>query len=142
VNTGLACDLRFFFAVMKLSLSILLLILLAVQSFAQSSPGGQLLKSNGKPLAFSELELVPVGSNKLIVESRLVATHGISGKFTLVNVGLAWAPKTDLTGIFILSGSVGKNTEFTPKYGKAEMERKFILWLNLKSFRLIRLQKS
>lgn len=42
---------------------------------------GKLLKSDGKPLAYTEIEMVPVESNKIVVDSRLVAATSASGLF-------------------------------------------------------------
>lgn len=71
---------------MKLQLSILFLLLLSIQSFSQTSLRGQLLKSNGKPLAYTEIELVPVDSDRIVVDSRLLAVSSLSGKFVFFNV--------------------------------------------------------
>lgn len=78
---------------MKLKLSILLsLFVLCGQGFSQTSLRGQLLKSNGKPLPYTEIELVPLDSNKIVIDSRLLATSSASGKFTFFN-----APKGKYT---------------------------------------------
>lgn len=45
-----------------------------------------LLKSNGKPLPYTEIELVPLESKKLVADARLIATSSTSGKFTFFNV--------------------------------------------------------
>lgn len=71
---------------MKLKLTILFLFLLSVESFSQTSLRGQLLKSNGKPLPYTEIELVPIDSDRIVVNASLIATSSTSGKFTFVNV--------------------------------------------------------
>ena len=47
---------------------------------------GKLLKSNGKPLPYTEIELVPINSDKIINDGRLLATSNTSGKFSFINV--------------------------------------------------------
>ena len=73
---------------MKISPLILIafLTLFAVGASAQGSISGQLLKSNGKPLPYTEIELVPLGSKKLVNDSRLIGTSGTLGKFTFSDV--------------------------------------------------------
>jgi protocatechuate 3,4-dioxygenase beta subunit len=63
----------------------------AVQLCAQtkapaSTIQGRLLRSNGKPLAYTEVELVPITSDRIIVDHRLNATSGSSGQFSFVGV--------------------------------------------------------
>jgi hypothetical protein len=58
----------------------------AAQKPLQISIQGQLLKVNGKPLAYTELELVPTGANQIVIDSRLNAASGTDGKFTFANV--------------------------------------------------------
>lgn len=73
---------------MKISPLILLafLMICAVGVSAQGLISGQLLKSNGKPLLYTEIELVPLGSKRLINDSRLIGISGSAGKFTFANV--------------------------------------------------------
>jgi hypothetical protein len=71
---------------MKLKLSILFLLSLSVSVLPQTSIRGQLLKDNGKPLSYTEIELVPLDSDKLVVDARLLAVSSLSGKFTFFNV--------------------------------------------------------
>lgn len=75
---------------MNLKLTILILFFLTVPIFSQVGSSailrGQLLKSNGKPLPYTEIELVPVESNKLVIDPKLVAISNISGKFTFFDV--------------------------------------------------------
>lgn len=47
---------------------------------------GTLLKSNGKPLAYTEIELVPIDSNRMVMNQNLFATTGTTGKFSFQNV--------------------------------------------------------
>jgi hypothetical protein len=50
------------------------------------SISGKLLQSTGKPLAYTEIELVPLDSEKQINDGRLLATTSLSGLFSFVNV--------------------------------------------------------
>lgn len=50
------------------------------QSFAQIR--GRLLNADGKPLAYTEIEMVPVESDKIVVDTRMTATTSTSGLFT------------------------------------------------------------
>jgi len=54
--------------------------------FAQGVVAGQLLKSNGKPLAYTEIELVPLGARRLINDPRLTGVSGANGKFAMNDV--------------------------------------------------------
>jgi hypothetical protein len=47
---------------------------------------GQLVKSNGRPLPYTEIELVPVTSNNIVNDSRLIGVSGINGKFGFFDV--------------------------------------------------------
>ena len=47
---------------------------------------GVLLKSTGKPLPYTEIELVPLNSSKIINNPRLLATSSYYGKFSFFNV--------------------------------------------------------
>lgn len=47
---------------------------------------GKLLQSTGKPLAYTEIELVPTDSKKQINDGRLLAATSVSGLFSFVNV--------------------------------------------------------
>ena len=47
---------------------------------------GILQKSNGRPLPYVEIELVPVGSNKIVMDYSLFATSGANGKFSFQKV--------------------------------------------------------
>ena len=58
----------------------------AQKSAANSAIKGKLLQSNGQPLAYTEIELVPVGSNVQVNDARLLATSSTSGLFTFQNV--------------------------------------------------------
>lgn len=62
---------------------LLLFSIFPVAAFGQGVVSGQLLKSNGKPLAYTEIELVPVNAKRLINDSRLIAVSGTTGKFSL-----------------------------------------------------------
>lgn len=50
------------------------------------SISGKLLQSTGKPLAYTEIELVPIASEKQINDGRLLATTSLSGLFSFINV--------------------------------------------------------
>ena len=45
---------------------LVLLSIFTVAAFADGAVSGQLLKSNGKPLPYTEIELVPLGSKRLV----------------------------------------------------------------------------
>ncbi|HMS39972.1 MAG TPA: carboxypeptidase-like regulatory domain-containing protein [Pyrinomonadaceae bacterium] len=47
---------------------------------------GTLLKSNGKPLAYTEIELVPVDSKRMVMNQNLFAISSATGKFSFQNV--------------------------------------------------------
>jgi hypothetical protein len=47
---------------------------------------GVLLKADGKPRQYTEIELVPLGINTLITDSRLISASATNGKFTFYNV--------------------------------------------------------
>lgn len=51
-----------------------------------ASISGKLLQSTGKPLAYTEIELVPTDSKKQINDGRLLAATSVSGLFSFVNV--------------------------------------------------------
>ena len=68
---------------------LILLVLIAFFSAAAAAQGvvsGQLLKANGKPLAYTEIELVPLGAKRLVNDARLIAVSGANGRFALSNV--------------------------------------------------------
>jgi len=53
-------------------------------NFTQSSAQirGKLLKSDGKPLAYTEIEMVPVDSDKIVIDPRMNVTTNSAGSFT------------------------------------------------------------
>ncbi|MCD9184816.1 MAG: carboxypeptidase-like regulatory domain-containing protein [Pyrinomonadaceae bacterium] len=61
-----------------------LFLLLFSASFSQSSAQirGKLLKSDGTPLAYTEIEMVPVESDKIVIDPRMNVTTSASGLFT------------------------------------------------------------
>lgn len=68
---------------------LILLVYIAIFSAAAAAQGvvsGQLLKSNGKPLAYTEIELVPTGAKRLVNDARLIAVSGATGRFSLAAV--------------------------------------------------------
>jgi hypothetical protein len=76
---------------MRLLLLIAGIVIMAVCVTAQITPRtavvqGQLLKSNGRPLAYTELELVPLSSQHIINDSHLIAVSSLSGKFSFLDV--------------------------------------------------------
>ncbi len=73
---------------MKISplILVIFLTLSAVEFSAQGLVSGQLLKSNGKVLPYTEIELVPLGSQDPINDSRLIGISGSSGKFSFSDV--------------------------------------------------------
>ncbi len=70
-----------------LSLLVLFLIFSA-PAFAQEEGvvAGQLLKSNGKPLAYTEIELVPRGARRLPSNPKLIGISGSNGRFAMTDV--------------------------------------------------------
>jgi hypothetical protein len=62
----------------------LLFLLLSADVFGQIN--GTLLKANGKPLQYTEIELVPVDSKRMVMNQNLFSTSGTSGKFSFQNV--------------------------------------------------------
>jgi len=79
-----------FSIVMKLILVFLIIFAASASAFAQIRAGGtvqgRLLKANGKPLPYTEIELVPVDSNKIVIDTRLNAVSSTNGAFTFANV--------------------------------------------------------
>jgi hypothetical protein len=74
-------------SIMRANLSIIIFLTfltfcLAENAFADGSLSGRLLKFNGKPLAYTEIELVPVDSAKQIASRQLWATTAANGNFT------------------------------------------------------------
>lgn len=59
-------------------------LLLFSANFSQSSAQirGRLLKSDGTPLAYTEIEMVPVESDKIVIDPRMNVTTSASGLFT------------------------------------------------------------
>lgn len=76
---------------MKLKSAFILAVFFLVFSvFGQSAEGGfvsgKLLKSNGKPLPYTEIELVPVLYDKQIDDRRFWATSNAAGNFSFSDV--------------------------------------------------------
>ena len=76
---------------MRLLLEFTCIVMMAVCLTAQTTPRtavvqGQLLKSDGRPLAYTELELVPLSSQHIINDSHLIAASSLSGKFSFLGV--------------------------------------------------------
>jgi hypothetical protein len=69
---------------------LILFAFASVSIFAQSHGSGglsgKLLRSNGKPLPYTELELVPVDSAKIVVDSHLIAISYPNGNFAFTNI--------------------------------------------------------
>jgi hypothetical protein len=75
---------------------------------AKSTITGKLLKSTGKPLAYTEIELIPIDSDKIVSDPRYVAISDTSGQFVFSDVP---------SGVFDLSiNSDDKPSELSP-YG-------------------------
>jgi len=65
----------------------LLIVPLASAAWTQGAAiHGQLLKSTGRPLPYTEIELVPIAVNHIINDSRLIGVSSLSGKFTFLDV--------------------------------------------------------
>lgn len=78
---------------MKINLIYFLLILLAfacVPAFAQTHAGGsikgKLVKATGKPLPYTEIELVPVNAKKIVIDARLLGISDGAGNFSFNNL--------------------------------------------------------
>ncbi len=61
-------------------------ILLPLSTSAQAIIQGTLLKADGKPLPYTELEIVPPELKKIIVDSRFVSLSHARGRFIFNNV--------------------------------------------------------
>jgi hypothetical protein len=96
---------------MKAKLSIFILtifftIFSAANICAKTSLNGKLLQSNGKPLPYTEIELVLTDSEEIANDGRLLAISSTSGKFSFINI-----PE----GKYTLSINFNeKPTEFSP----------------------------
>jgi hypothetical protein len=73
---------------MKINLLWLFILLAGVSGSiaAQGLVAGQLLKSNGKPLGYTEIELVPLGAKRLVNDPRLIGISGADGRFAMTKV--------------------------------------------------------
>ena len=60
--------------------------ILSAPALAQGVVAGQLLKSNGKPLAYTEIELVPLGARRLPNNPKLIGISGSNGRFAMTDV--------------------------------------------------------
>jgi hypothetical protein len=73
-------------------ISKIALAFLALTAFCSLSAGAQatiqgtLLRADGKPLAYTELEIVPPDFHRIIVDNRFVSTSDTHGRFTFSNV--------------------------------------------------------
>jgi hypothetical protein len=80
--------------VRKYTKIVYLMIVLALsgatfgQTARNSTIQGVLLKADGKPSPYTEIELVPANFNKITGDPRLVSTSSTSGKFTFFDVPL------------------------------------------------------
>ncbi|MEZ5428118.1 MAG: carboxypeptidase-like regulatory domain-containing protein [Pyrinomonadaceae bacterium] len=59
---------------------------IGAESAGKASLRGRLLKSNGKPLPYTEIELVPVDSDIQLNDGRLMAISTASGRFSFIDV--------------------------------------------------------
>lgn len=76
---------------MKAKLTFFTLIFLFIVIFTQdlsakTTLNGKLLQSNGRPLAFTEIELVPLESDVQLSDTRLLAISSNTGRFSFSNV--------------------------------------------------------
>lgn len=74
---------------MKIRLIFLLILVSLFSAAAVNAQGlvaGQLLKSNGKPLQYTEIELVPLGAKRLINDPKLIGVSGSNGRFSMSTV--------------------------------------------------------
>lgn len=72
---------------MRVNFSIIIFLILLTfcsteNAFADGALSGKLLKFNGKPLPYTEIELVPVDSAKQVADRKLWATTAADGNFT------------------------------------------------------------
>lgn len=67
-------------------LSLIFAFFFSAEIIAGGTISGRLLKSSGKPLAYTEIELVPVSSEKKIIDTRLFATSDTAGNFVFRDV--------------------------------------------------------
>lgn len=66
---------------------IILLLIFSAPALAQGGVvAGQLLKSNGKPLPYTEIELVPLGARRLPSNPKLIGISGSNGRFAMTDV--------------------------------------------------------
>jgi hypothetical protein len=61
---------------------MILFPLFSAAVFAEGSISGQLLKATGKPLPYTELELVPRGAKQLVNDPKLIGISDQSGRFS------------------------------------------------------------
>lgn len=74
-------------SVVRIALLVLIgCIFVSLRTNAQAIIQGMLLKADGKPMPYAELEIVPPELKKIIVDSRFVATSDSRGKFIFNNV--------------------------------------------------------
>lgn len=66
--------------------SLFLIIFLGQFSIAFAQIRGRLLKSNGRPLPYTEIELVPVDSDKIVTMPNLIGVSDTYGKFVFNQV--------------------------------------------------------
>jgi hypothetical protein len=69
---------------------LIVVIALTIGAFGQTARNstiqGMLIKADGKPSPYTEIELVPVNFNKITGDPRLISTSSTSGKFTFFDV--------------------------------------------------------
>jgi len=75
-----------------IKISFILVAVLSFFSFADAQAvvvatiQGQLLRSDGKPLAYTEIELVPTSSSHIVNDSRLIGVSSLNGRFSFFDV--------------------------------------------------------
>lgn len=71
----------------KISITIVfLLVLLSGTALGEIALAGKLLQSNGRPLAYTEIELVEMKSSDIANDGRITAISNTLGKFSFANV--------------------------------------------------------
>lgn len=63
-----------------------LILIVVVAGSAQSTISGQLLKSDGKPLAWTEIEMVPLSASKFVDDPRLNTISDARGNFKFADL--------------------------------------------------------
>ncbi len=66
--------------------AVLTVLAFAPNVFGKISVAGRLIQASGKPLAYTEIELVTLDPNEFANEIRITAISGVSGKFAFTDI--------------------------------------------------------